>query len=273
VSLKPGTSLTFTPLIQSSEKAGELPSSALQFAQPDDIVRQVSPSGKHTLAALITGKFKTAFPDGAPNDAPTADADKKEPKPPTKPAAAALKESKGTSTLMVITDTDWLFDDYSVEKMNYLGQTVAEEKNDNLAFALNSMDYLSGDEDLLSIRGKGSSIRPFTVVRSMEASAEEKYKEKLDGLESKLNDIQSKLTDLQGKKGDGSKLLASPEVTKSIEDFQKQESALRAERRQIRYALTEGIGSLETKLLWINLLATPLLICVFGLWFWNARKR
>ena len=107
----------------------------------------------------------------------------------------------------------------------------------------------------------------------MEASAEEKYTEKLDGLESKLTAIQTKLTDLQSKKGDGSKLLASPEVTKAIEDFQKQQAALRAERRQIRYALSEGINGLESKLLWINLLATPILVCLFGLWFWNARKR
>ena len=34
--------------------------------------------------------------------------------------------SKGTSTLFVVADTDWLFDDYSVRKFNFFGQTAAE---------------------------------------------------------------------------------------------------------------------------------------------------
>ena len=225
--------------------------STLQFAQPDDVLRAVVPSGKKTIAALITGKFKSAFPDGAPKDAPAPDADKNAPKPVAKPASAApsLKESSGNSTLLLVADTDWMMDDNAVRKFNYMGQTAAEPTNDNLSFASNSMDFLSGSPDLISIRGKGNSIRRFTVVRAMEASAAEKYREKLDGLESQLNDIQTKLTELQGKKGDSSKLLASPEATKAIEDFQKQEATLRGQRREIRYALVEGINSLENRLL------------------------
>ena len=65
VSLKPGTDLTFTPLVETSAKSGDVPSAALQFAQPDEVARQVTPSGKRTIAALVTGRFKTAFPDGA----------------------------------------------------------------------------------------------------------------------------------------------------------------------------------------------------------------
>ena len=65
----------------------------------------------------------------------------------------------------MVADTDWLFDDYSVRKFNFMGQTAAEPINDNLAFAANSLDFLAGSRDLISIRGKGNSVRPFTVVR------------------------------------------------------------------------------------------------------------
>ena len=269
VATKPGTGLTFTPLIETSAKAGTISAAALQFAQPEDVARQITPSGKKTIAALVTGKFKTAFPGGAPDDAPPSDA-KAAPK---APAADFLKESKTSSLLIVVADTDWLFDDYSIHKYDFMGQAAAEPFNDNLAFAANAMDFLAGSRDLISIRGKGNSVRIFTVVKQMESDAEEKYKEKLTALEARINEVQSKLAELQGKKGDdGGKLLASPEATRAIEDFQKQESAMRAERRAIRLSLRQGIDSLENRLLLVNLLGTPLLVCAFGLWFYRKRR-
>jgi ABC-type uncharacterized transport system involved in gliding motility auxiliary subunit len=269
IALKPGSALTFTPLIETSAKSGDISAAALQFAQPEDVAKQVIPTGKRTIAALVTGKFRTAFPGGAPQDAPAAEGGKKEA---AAPPASFLKESKTSSILIIVADTDWLFDDYSVHKFNFGGQVAAEPLNDNLSFAANSLDFLAGSRDLISIRGKGSSVRNFTVVRRMEADAAEKYKEKLAALEARINEVQGKLTELQGQKGESGKLLASPEATRAIEDFQKQASAMRAERRGIRRTLREGIDALENRLLVVNLLATPLLVCAFGLWFYRRRQ-
>jgi ABC-type uncharacterized transport system involved in gliding motility auxiliary subunit len=266
VALKPGSDLTFTPLVTTSARSGEVPAQMLAMAQPEDVAKEVKATGARTIAALVSGKFKTAFPDGGPAD--PADKGAK----PAAPAEAALKESKTTSLLIVVADTDWLFDDYSIHKFNFMGQAAAEPFNDNLAFAANSLDFLAGSRDLISIRGKGTSVRPFTVVKKMEADAAEKYKEKLTALEARITEVQGKLAELQGKK-DGSKLLASPEATRAIEDFQKQSSAMRAERRQIRLSLREGIDALENRLLLVNLLATPLLVGAFGLWYARYRKR
>jgi gliding motility-associatede transport system auxiliary component len=271
VKLKPGTDLTFTPLIETSDKSGEIPVAALQFAQPDEVARQVKASGKRTIAALITGRFKSAFPDGAPKDPEPAD--KKDARADAAPAGPQpLKESRTSSILIIVADTDWLFDDYCVQKFDFMGQAAAKPFNDNLAFAANSLDFLSGSRDLISIRGKGNSVRPFTVVTKMEAEAAEKYKEKLTALEARINEVQGKLAELQGKTAEGGKLLASPEATRAIEDFQKQAAAMRAERRGIRLALREGIDSLENRLLVINLLATPALVVAFGLWFYRRRR-
>jgi ABC-type uncharacterized transport system involved in gliding motility auxiliary subunit len=276
LSLNPGTALTWTPLVQTSASAGELDSAALQFAQPDDIARQLKPTGRKTIAALVSGKFRTAFPDGAPKDAPPAEADKKPagPTPAPSPAApAALKESVSNSTLIVVADSDWLLDDYSIRKFNVLGTAGAEPLNDNLSFAANSLDFLAGSQDLISIRGKGSSVRPFTVVAAMETKAAAQYQEKLTGLEAQLTAVQAKITDLEGKKSDGNKLVASPEAAKAIEEFQQQAAGLRAERRGIRLALRQDIDALEHRLLALNLFATPLLVCLFGVWFYRARKQ
>lgn len=270
VALKSGSGLTFTPLVETSAQAGTLEAATLQFMQPDDLGGKITPSGKKTIAALITGKFKTAFPHGAPADEKPDDKNKK---PAPAPAAPGLQESKTTSNLLIVTDTDWLFDDFSVQKFNFFGQTAAQPLNDNLAFAANSVDFLAGSQDLVSIRGKGSSVRPFDVVHRMEVEAQKKYQDKLKSLEKDLNSVQAQLSKLQGEKTEGNKLVASPEVTKAIEDYQKQSAKLRGERREIRRALREGIDRLGNELLIVNLLASPILVVAFGLWFQRSRKK
>lgn len=276
VSLRSGSDLKFTPLIETSAQSGTVASMMLQFGQPDEIARQMTVSGKKTLAALVQGRFKSAFPNGLPEGGPAGDGDKKDDtakEQPAKPAANSLKESKGTSTLLIVADTDWLFDDYSVRRLNFLGSQAAEPLNDNLAFAGNALDYLSGSEDLISIRGKGSSQRPFTVVRKMEAEAQQKYQKQLTSLETELNKVQEDLRELQGKRSEGNRLVATPEMAQAIEEFQKKQASMRAERRQIRANLREGIESLENRLIIINLLSTPLLVGAFGIWFHRHRRR
>jgi len=277
IAKREGSDVTFTPLVWTSSQSGDVASMMLQFAQPDDVAKQITPTGRKTVAALVTGKFKTAFPDGAPKDEKPPGEDPSKPAVPPAPAvpvdANRLTESKATSTLFIIADTDWLFDDYSVRKFNFFGQSAAEPFNDNLAFAANAVEFLGGSQDLISIRGKGTSLRPFVVVRKMEAEAQKQYQAKLTELDTRLQQVQTKLTELQGKKGEGNRLVATPEMAKAIEDFQKQQAAMRGERREIRRALREDIDRLENRLLVINLLATPLLIGAFGVWFYRSRRK
>jgi ABC-type uncharacterized transport system involved in gliding motility auxiliary subunit len=273
LSLRQGSGLEFTPLVQTSARAGELDAATLQMEQPDDVARLITPGGKKTIAALISGKFHTAFPGGAPKEEKPGAVTQGAAKAEAQAGGEFLTSSKTTSTLIVVADTDWLMDEYSIRKFNVLGAATAEPLNDNLAFAANALDFLSGSQDLISIRGKGDSQRPFVVFARMEAAATEKVQEKLAALENQLNDVQSKLTELQGRKNQGNRLVATPEIARAIEDFQKQQASLSAERRKIRRALREGIDSLENRLLAFNLLATPVLVIAFGVWFHRSRKR
>jgi len=254
-----------TPLLETTPTAGTVPGFSLQFAQPDDIGRTlVAGTVKKNLAVLVRGPFTTAFPKGAP----AADsADKSAPATPP----AELRKS-GTGTLVVIADTDWLLDDFSVRRQAIFGQEMVQPLNDNLFFGSNVVDFLAGSPDLIALRGKRSAQRPFEVVARMEADAQKQFNSKLAALETRITEVQSKLSELQGKSPDGGRLVATPEVLKTIEEFQAQELSMRRERRDIRRALREGIDALETKLLVINLLTTPVLLGFFGLWFARHRK-
>ncbi|MFZ5493971.1 MAG: Gldg family protein [Verrucomicrobiota bacterium] len=273
VALKEGVGgLTFTPLARTSAESGDLAAASLQFGG-EDAANKLTVSGSKTVAALVRGRFKTAFPNGAPKDTTTAAGAETAAKTETKPAAAEpLKESAKDSTLFIVTDADWLLDDYSVRRMNFLGMQAYEPLNDNLAFASNTLEFLAGAEDLISLRGKDSAFRPFTVVRRMEAAAQRQYQEQLTALEARLADVQTRLTELQGKRTEGNRLVASPEVAKAIEDFQKQQVAMRAERRQIRAALRADIERLEYSLAVLNLVVPVALVVAFGLWFQRHRR-
>jgi ABC-type uncharacterized transport system involved in gliding motility auxiliary subunit len=257
------------PLIETTATAGSVPGFTLQFAQPDDIGRSLTAgTAKKNLAVLIRGAFTSAFPEGAPKS-PDADASKPADAA-AKPAATALKS--GTGTLVVITDTDWLLDDFSVRRQSLFGQEMVQPLNDNLFFGANLIDFLAGSPDLIALRGKQAATRPFEVVTRMQADAQKQFNTKLAALETRISEVQTKLSELQGKSPDGGRLVATPEVLKTIEEFQAQELALRRERRDIRRSLREGIDALETRLLLINLLASPVLLGAFGLWFAYRRR-
>jgi ABC-type uncharacterized transport system involved in gliding motility auxiliary subunit len=258
-----------TRLVETSEVAGLLPNFTLQFAQPDDIARSLTPgTGKKTLAALVRGPLATAFPEGKPTtsakkeEATTAEAT---------PSEASAKE--GNATILVIADTDWLLDDFSVRRIPAFGQEMIEPLNDNLFFASNAVEFLAGSPDLIALRGKTSAQRPFEVVQLMEIEAQQRYTAQLAALETPLAEVQGKLSQLQSRSGDSGRLVATPEVLAEIEKFQADELSMRRERRDIRRALREDIDALETRLLVLNLLATPVLLGVFGLWFARHRKR
>lgn len=277
--IKAAPGVTVTPLIETSDQAGDLQAAMLQFAPPDEIARQITPSGKKTIAAVLQGKFKTAFPDGPPKDpAPApdapkpAEAEKKAATQNPEPKTQNLTESKSSSTLLVVADTDWLFDDFifdpDARQAGYL-----MPRNDDLDFADNALDFLTGSTDLLSIRGKMPAQRPFKVVQEMEATARKKFDAQLTALEARLNEVQTKLSALQTKKTEGGRLVATPEMQKAIDDFRTQQAGIKSEQRDIRRTLREDIDSLGRRLLWINLLATPLAVGCFGLWFHRSRRR
>jgi ABC-type uncharacterized transport system involved in gliding motility auxiliary subunit len=254
------------PLLKTSATAGSVPTFSLQYAQPDEISRSlVAGTTEKTLAALVRGPLESAFPNGAPSsDGTTSSASS---------AATGTPLKSGTATLLVIADTDWLLDDFSVRRQAIFGQEMVQPLNDNLSFGANALEFLAGSQDLIALRGKRSAQRPFTVVADMETKAQAKYNAQLTALETRLSEVQTKLSELQGKTPDGGRLVATPEVMKTIEEFQAQELQMRRERRDIRRALREDIDALETRLLLLNLLATPALLGAFGLWFARHRRQ
>lgn len=269
---KPVEGLQQTTLLQTSDDAGVTDTFAAQ--QPGEmILRNLKTDGKkHALAIKLTGTFPTAFPEGKPGDAAkTADetkkadaaSDAKKSEPPKK--ETGLKKSVKPGFVVLIGDADMLYDPFCVREMNFLGQKVAQPINDNLNFALNMVDQLSGDDNLLEIRARGTASHPFTVVRDLQAEAEKEFQDRIIKLENDLRDVQQQITELQSKRKPGESELLSSEQRELLKEFRQKEVEARKELKQVRKQLRQKIDSLENTLIFVNMALMPLLVILAGI--------
>ncbi len=153
------------------------------------------------------------------------------------------------------------------------GQKVVIPRNGNLAFAEALVDQFAGDAALIGLRGRASAMRPFTVIRDMEAKAQQAYLGKIKGLEDSLNQTQEKLGALQKGKGPGAGTILSAEQQAELENFRKKAAETRLELKDVRRALRADSEALQfwTKLL--NIALMPLLVALAGIALAVLRRR
>jgi len=270
--------LTLVPLITLSSPGAGVIGTALANAGPfEKVALGFKPDGKsRVLVASITGTFNSAYPKGAPAESPAApDAPKSATPPVAAPAAPHLTVSKKPGRLMVVADSDFMLDPFTVRQRQASGQVAMEAINDNLAFVLSALETLGGSDELVSLRSKGTSIRPFKRVVALEREAQVRYQAKLDEIEKRLEDANGKIAEISKRSGtDNSKgLIITPEMQREIEKFQAEAEKLTDERRVIRRGLSEDVNSLGRRLQVINLLAGPAIAALFGLLYTLVRRR
>ncbi|HBC86782.1 MAG TPA: hypothetical protein DCZ94_07505 [Lentisphaeria bacterium] len=229
------------------------------------VVKEFKPDDKeYALAIKLSGKFKTAFPDGKPEAAGKKEA---------APAGDSIKESQKDSVVVLIADSDMIFDELCVKTSNIFGQTITQPLNDNLSLFYNLVGYMAGDSDLIQIRSRKVISRPFNVVKTMQSQAEQKFKNKILELEEDLTKAQERLSKLQEQKSKNQKSILSPEQKEEIKNFRQKETKAKQDLKVLRKELRQGIDSLETRLKWINIALMPGIVILFGIGFAIFRNR
>jgi ABC-type uncharacterized transport system involved in gliding motility auxiliary subunit len=253
----PAAGLKETVLFKSTTDS-QLVEGMMANMAPQQIIKDFKPSGKEqTLALRLTGKFKTAFPDGKPGPVDTNAAPAK---------AELLKESKEEGSVILVGDADMLYDQFAVRTMDSPFGRMAMPMNANLNFAQNCVEQMAGDKNLIQVRSRATRNRPFEVVKKKEAEASARYQAEIAKLEEKLSETQQRLNELQTQKKDKSqRFILSDEQQKELLAFQKQEADARQQLKQVRKELSKDIDALKNRLKWVNILAMPVLVSVFGI--------
>jgi len=246
-----------TPLIQTSTDAMTAPSDRVKFlSDPSQLLVDYKPDGTQpfVVAARLEGKFATAFPE--------------------RKDAGHLTESQADGEIILVADTDILSNRLWVQVQPFFGQQVMNAFANNGDFTVNAVDNLGGSSDLISIRGRATSQRPFTTVDDMRRAAEESFRGKERELQQRLSDTEHKLTELQSGKSKENEMILSPEQKAELQKFQDQKVAIRKELRAVRRSLDDRIEALGTRLKLLNIGLMPLLITLFALGFvWWKRQR
>jgi len=265
----PAEGLTQTTLMRTSPLVN-LVDNADAMKRGEEAVRNFKPDGKElAIGVRLTGKFKSAFPEGRP-----APKDDGKGKPPAPDAGPALKESKGENTVVLIGDSDLLNDGAAVQIREIFGQRVAIPINGNLALVQALVEQLAGDPDLIGLRGRATASRPFTVVKEMEAQAAQAYLGKIKGLEESLDETRKKLESLQKTKGPAaSGAILTPEQQAEVENFRKRAAETRRELKEVRRELRAETEALEFWTKVVNIGAMPLLVAIAGLAIAFVRRR
>ena len=195
ITINPTDGVTVTPLMETTENASMIDKANLRFmTDPQELLRTYKAGGeKKVLAVRVTGKVKSAFPDGAPTS--NESGDNAENKNSGVKFKEHLPESKEPINVIVVADTDMLEDRFWVRIQRALNIAVPIAANGN--FVINALDNLMGSSDLISVRNRGHFSRPFTKVDEIRQSAELNYREKEQQLMSRLRETEKKLIDLQ----------------------------------------------------------------------------
>jgi len=267
---KPAEGLKEDILVKSTLQAGLVDTTLLEAGTEQIRKSLKSDKTAYSIAIRLSGKFKTAFPEGAPKSkdetVPTATPSSvASPTPLPTPKEKPLKEAKGDGVVLLIGDSDFAYDQIAGRTQQVMTQTVFVPSNGNLNFIQSSIEQLAGDSNLIGIRSRSSGNRPFVVVNKMEAAAEQKYQSKIDELQDNLAQTRQKLASLQTGKQADQKTLLSPEQQAEIKKFQENEAQISQELKQVRKNLRAEIDSLQDTLKWINIAAMPLIVTLVGL--------
>ena len=266
----------WTPLMETDDQAMQIDAARLQF-MPDveGLLRDYRPEGETlVLAARLTGKVKTAFPDGRPEAA-----DSEEPGNPGDDKASKqpphLAESVDPINVIVVADTDMLQDRFWVQVQNFLGQRIGIPTSANNDFVTNALDNLTGSHDLISVRNRGSFSRPFTLVRAIQQEAEMQFRQKEQVLQQRLKETERKIQELQSTKEDQTTVILSTEQEAALDGFRQELVATRKELRNVQHELQKNIESLENVVKFLNIGLMPLVIAVGGVVFsaYTMRRR
>ena len=282
-----GTNMKFVPLLASSEQAATMEVEKLG-ARPDTegILRALKPTGqRYVLAARLTGRAKTAFPNGAPPEpAPEAkDGDKKddaartepEKKPEeVKPPKPHRAESAVEANIIVVADSDMLEDRFWSRAREFLGQQLSVPFASNGDFVVNAVDNLAGSDDLIRLRGRGVSHRPFTVVDDIRHQAASRFLDRRDELQKALEETEKRLNELQDRKKQGGTTVStlSAEEESAIEQFRDEMVRIRRQLREVQHGLERDIENLGAWLKVINIGLVPMGVLVVSGLIALARK-
>jgi ABC-type uncharacterized transport system involved in gliding motility auxiliary subunit len=252
-----------TVLLSSSDDAGTADGFKAKFTAPDGFGDDFKPDGKkHAIAIKLTGKFKTAFPNGKPKAA-DAEGEEKE----DAPAETALTEGKEEAAIILVADVDFLHHEFwTQQSRDIFGRQFLQPVEENINFLLNSLEQLGGDSSLIKIRSRGVTARPLEKLVEKRLEAEKRKRAEIDKYKEEEQEANRKLQELQRSKAeDSQKMVLSSEQLEELKSLGEKRKEARVKLRETEKELRRDIERMQAKIIALNVGLMPILVIVAGL--------
>ncbi|MBI5432270.1 MAG: Gldg family protein [Planctomycetes bacterium] len=266
---KAGAATEFTPLFETGVNSSRVAVSEVQFQQdPKKLLAAFeSENHKQVLAARITGKVQSAFPNGAP---PVESADPEET---PEELPAHLTESAEPIHVMVVADADMLSDGTWVQIARLGNTRIPVPRADNGNFLFNAIDYMRGSTDMISLRSRGGMLRPFERVEELQKEADKRFRAEEQALQKDLELAETRWQELQSKRQGSNSLFLSDEELAELEKIGQQKLVTRGKLRKVQLDLRKDVDTLGSWMQFFNVWLLPLMIVVFALTLWIAKSK
>ena len=260
------------PLVKSTFEADRVSLDQIGFtADPEELLRNYAAENEQfPIIVRVTGTPQSAFPDGAPPGINWLQPESEQTAP-----RQHLGEAEAPTNLIVVADSDLLQDRYWVQAQEFLGSQIALPFAGNGSLVINALDNLSGSDDLISVRSRGTFSRPFDRVGELRRDAELKYREQEQLLLSRLEVAEKELLALETQKQGTEAVILNEAQQQRLREFRSERAAVRKELRVVRHDLRKDIEALEGWLKFANIGLVPLLITIIGLLAlaWKRHRR
>ena len=268
-----GATNTFTPLVTTTPRAAQFTTSqvAAVTTDPRDLLdAYTSQDRAYTVVARVSGKVRTAFPDGRPLPASTDEegnepAGQDEAGSEAEPKAEHVSESTEDAQIILVADADMLADRFWVVVEEFLGSRIALPSAANSTLVVNALDNLTGSGDLISVRNRGTFTRPFVRVVALKQQAERAYRAKEQELIAQLEETERRLVELEESNQGNESLIITDAQRDELVQFRQERVRIRKELREVRRQLRADIEALESWLKFANIGLVPILIGLTGL--------
>ena len=257
-----GATTTLSPLIRSSADSMLIEVAKVRRPDPQALLSDFVADGtRRVIATRVSGPVQSAF-DGPPatdeKASEAADTEAVAPKP-------HIGQSDGPINLIVVADADLLDDRFWLSRQTLLGQEFAVPTSANANFLVNGLDNLAGSDDLISLRSRARSDRPFRVVEQLRRQAEQQFLATEKALQEKLAETEKQIAELQSKASEASGQILTQQENQAIESFRRQMLVTRKQLRDVQHDLRKDIESLEDRLKFANIGLVPLAVFVVAL--------
>ena len=245
--LNTNSSLVIEPLISTSKESMLIERYKMQFrADPEQLLKDFESQDKsYIIGARIKGEFNSAF---SLEDIKKIELDTNQ-----------HINNINNANIILFADTDLLSDNTWISEQDMFGRNSITPIADNGRMVVNSIESMSGGRNLIGLRGRGSSNRPFLVIEDLQKKAELSFREKQISLQNELQGTEDKLKEIQSNQLDSSESKTS-EQNKAIEEFQRKILSIRKQLRDVQRQLNADINRLENNIKVINIWTMPLIV-------------